>query len=120
MPASRGVSLLSSDPTQSRLSVQTLFEREKVGRLEAVSDGRWRLVEGPRGALLFDLQADPEQDRNLARSRPEVVGALQKRLERFWREAPGAVVENGVEVDLSADALRALDSLGYTSKEEQQ
>lgn len=119
---SRGVSLLAeaSDPArEGRVLLQTLFRRSSTVRLEAVSDGRWRLHQDARGTRLFDVLADPSEQRDLAAAQPEVVRRLQQQGRRFWRQAPGALVVELAESELDEESLRALDALGYTDGEEQ-
>lgn len=47
----------------------------------AVMWGKWRLV---RGTQLYDIKADPAQQRNLADERSEVVAALRDHYEKWW------------------------------------
>lgn len=48
----------------------------------AVMTERWRLVNGNQ---LFDIQADPGQETNLAEKHPEVVAELRKAYEGWWQ-----------------------------------
>ena len=118
--ASRGTSVLALDPDPERVLVQTLFRREATVRLEAVTDGRWRLIQNFQKARLYDLQADPGEEHDLARAEPQVVKGLQRQLEQYWRAAPGAIVAEGAEAALDAEALRAFDALGYTDGKEEE
>src|SRR5690606_21922758 len=46
-------------------------------REDAVLDGRWKLVEGVRGALLYDVEADPRETADL-------LAAAQPPAETEW------------------------------------
>ena len=54
-----------------------------VGRRGAIRVGRWKLVRGPAGVELFDLDADPEEAHDLAISRPDAVRRLSARLDAW-------------------------------------
>ncbi len=63
--------------------------------------------------MLFDLPADPDERTNLAAALPRQFAALTVRLRRFladWEERVPAAVE---EVELSAEEIELLRSLGY-------
>jgi arylsulfatase A-like enzyme len=89
------------------------------GPWESVSYRHWKLIrshdpDGPEPAL-FDLEADPLEQRNLARERPVVVGTLAQMLRRNRRMAARDRVE-AIRVapgDLDADAIENLRALGY-------
>jgi arylsulfatase A-like enzyme len=75
---------------------RSLFWR--AGPSRAVVDDRWKLwiaeTAGPDGGpagdhvMLFDLQNDPGERRNVAPSHPDVVAALQERL-AVWSKGLG-------------------------------
>ena len=49
------------------------------GRFRLVQDHRYKLVDGfEEKKLLFDTEADPFEDHNIAASKPEVVARLEK------------------------------------------
>jgi arylsulfatase A-like enzyme len=56
-----------------------------------VRDGRWKLVEhyDDGKVELFDLDADPEETRDLAAKQPGRAAAMRTRL-RDWRKSVGA------------------------------
>jgi arylsulfatase A-like enzyme/Flp pilus assembly protein TadD len=79
--------------------------------LQAISDGRWRLIVAPRPEL-YDFVADPAEQRNLLSEQRDVAGRLKRALaerEGSWkvREAPSTAADE----EISA----ALRSLGYLS-----
>lgn len=51
----------------------------------AVKTQRWRLLSGGR---LFDIEADPEQRRDVSGAHPEVVAKLTNRYDAFWKALP--------------------------------
>jgi arylsulfatase A-like enzyme len=72
---------------RSLLSGQTTTHREYVisgldddcGRWLMIFDGQYKLVSSPEQApLLFDLEADPLEDMNIAGQYPEIVARLKK------------------------------------------
>ncbi|MCP4376779.1 MAG: hypothetical protein GY794_11465 [bacterium] len=79
------------------LSGQTDTHREHVlvgldndlGKWRMVFDGHYKLVSSPDQApLLFDLEADPFEDANIAERHPEVVARLQALLKKGNRHMP--------------------------------
>jgi uncharacterized sulfatase len=65
----------------------------RFGKLRALRQGRWKLHgrfsgrEAVHGPKLFDLLADPGEERDVAGEHPEVIEELQQRLEAFAEEA---------------------------------
>jgi arylsulfatase A-like enzyme len=51
-------------------------------RLSSVMKDKWRLI---CGRELYDIEADPEQRRDIAVSRPEIVAELRKDYETWWQ-----------------------------------
>ena len=103
---------LPADAGEDSVDLLPLFEGESPDRplreelviessrgLATVREGRWKLIDGlgsggfsephraepepggPAGQL-YDLEADPGEQRNLFRDRPEVVARLSERLDR--------------------------------------
>ena len=85
----------------------------------AISDGRWKLVEAfatagaPAERQLFDREADPLDQNNLASEHPEVVAALAEQLEAWRSWAQERMLEPDSVDNLSAEELARLRSLGY-------
>jgi hypothetical protein len=63
------------------------------------------LIDTAEGAELYDLKADPGEERNLAAAQPDAVAALRAEGERLVTSAPGAGAASETQ-----DRLR---SLGY-------
>ena len=78
--------------------------------LVGVIDGGLKYIDLPVPEL-YDLRVDPREERNLATSDRERVGALRARLDRF-RSSPA--ISRGSE---SAEVRDRLGSLGYASGE---
>lgn len=57
------------------------IEHPQKWRKSAVMTDRWRLV---RAEELYDIEADPGQQNDLAGDRPEVVGRLREEYEKWW------------------------------------
>lgn len=89
--------------------------------LWAVVDGRWKLIENDRDDTieLYDLEADPREQRDLASEEPEVAAELRARLDEFQRTSlPVEGAHGRVEVPLDRELLEHLESIGYTGGDE--
>jgi arylsulfatase A-like enzyme/Tfp pilus assembly protein PilF len=75
--------------------------------LTALRTREWKLIDAPRREL-YRLDEDPEELRDLAPERPEVVALLTQRLESCPREP-----DYHSESVLDADTRARLESLGY-------
>jgi len=59
----------------------------------AVRNQRFRMVGKD---ALFDMEADPQQTKNVIESHPETAKAMRAAFDRFWREARPLMVNEGV------------------------
>ena len=106
----RGRNLLGPDPTTA---VDTYFEslspalNRGWAPLRGIRRGGLKYIELPI-AELYDVAADPGEQRNLAPSRDADVQALRRALAEFAAPPPSRVSE-------STDATARLRSLGYTT-----
>lgn len=57
-------------------------QRPKKWRNTAVMTDRWRLI---RGEELYDIEADPGQQKNVADQYPDVVADLRQEYDQWWR-----------------------------------
>lgn len=85
--------------------------------LYSVNDGRWKLIyrpSHPQLSELFDLRADPEESRDLAREQPAEVERLLRDLARRrpWVDRPFPADES----ELSDAERAALVALGYAEE----
>jgi arylsulfatase A-like enzyme len=71
----------------------------------AVRRGRWKLLSGPAGRALFDLDTDHAESRDRSAERPELAAELLA-----WDVGPGAA---GRAETLEAGEREALRELGY-------
>lgn len=78
--------------------------------LRAIQAGRWKYIEAPEPEL-YDLQADPGEQRNLVAAEPSRVTSLKRALEGI----AGAGAGRHASTPLTADARERLASLGYVS-----
>jgi len=78
--------------------------------LLALRTDRWKLVRAPRPEL-YDLDVDPDEDRDLAAERPELVRELDAQLEE--RIASG--VQAPVAAEIDAATREELRELGYVT-----
>ncbi|NQU21553.1 MAG: arylsulfatase, partial [Candidatus Nealsonbacteria bacterium] len=65
------------------VELQNVVDRPVKWRRCAVMTDRWRLVDGKQ---LYDVKADPGQQRNIAAEQPEVVARLRAAYERWWSD----------------------------------
>ncbi|MEM6802953.1 MAG: arylsulfatase [Bacteroidota bacterium] len=63
---------------------EILFDVSGCVRLPAIRIGKYKLT----GEELFDLEADPYEETNIAEQFPEIVAALKTRLEELGKERP--------------------------------
>jgi uncharacterized sulfatase len=119
--------LRSGEPTPRRVVFGETFAHDvaDIDRPEAsllyrwVIERQWKLLltydgqvgryarHHPRtekGPQLFDLLADPHEERNLAASHPELVGRLADRLQAWWPVTQRQVITRGN--DVPAESLR--------------
>ena len=81
--------------------------------LEAVYSEKWKLIRDDKGRRwLFDLAADPLEERNLAETQPEQVAALGKALDD-WAASAAVTRLQGKNVDLTPALKERLRALGY-------
>jgi arylsulfatase A-like enzyme len=108
-----GIDLLAQqpDPRRPRL-VMTRTSHPEQSWLAARSD-RWKAIVWPnhQEQMLFDLEADPGETRNLLLERPLVFAALGLRLRDHLAATAGEVV--GEAVDIPESEKRELRALGY-------
>jgi arylsulfatase A-like enzyme len=55
---------------------------------KAVRNGRWKYLTEGRVGLLFDLETDPGESRDVAAQNPKIVGELRKALADWEGEMP--------------------------------
>jgi arylsulfatase A-like enzyme len=76
-----------------------------------VRAGRWTyLLGGALGEELYDLEADPDESRNLTEDERRKARELRAEARRFGREVPFTVLEEGA---LPPEVLEQLKALGY-------
>jgi len=119
IPETQGRSLrpaLFGEPQEDAPSyAESVLPWETMGwsPLFSVRHSGWKLIEAPRPEL-YDLDADPEQLRNLYRSDHEEVSRLRDLLASIRGErhpdAPGAAPGGG---QLSEEDRRRLEAMGY-------
>jgi arylsulfatase A-like enzyme len=77
-------------------------------RLRAYRSEGWKLIETSKGEhFLFDLPNDPEEERDLAKEKPQELARLEGELDT-WRAAMG-IPELGAPVGSAASATDGLD-----------
>lgn len=101
-----GFDLAEDFAPPARITESVILSRYGLGGF-AVRDGQWKAIfPGEGGAELYDLEADPGEEQDLASERPELVEALRERA-----PAPAMLVGEGT---VQGDEVRdMLESLGY-------
>lgn len=118
-PEMRGESLIelatSGGPRPDRPAYGESWEAHDtlaMAPLRSLHQGDWKLVDAPRPRL-FDVSADPAEERNLAGDDPARLAAMRQALaELVAASQPGSGGTGSVVDDDTADALAAL---GYAS-----
>ncbi len=83
--------------------------------LRVMRDGAWKYILAPRPEL-YNLEADPGENRDLAAAEPQTAGRLRTALEGLLRaERNRARSTPTASPALSADVLQKLGALGYVS-----
>ncbi|HED66887.1 MAG TPA: hypothetical protein ENJ09_15195 [Planctomycetes bacterium] len=110
-PANHGTDLLGELPTDRIVPAQ-VRRPGAPDRWQSVTGERWRLVVSAKGQMLFDLDADPGELRDLAPSNHELVQSLASRAEAMLEELAPLGERAQAEV-LSAEDHSRLGALGY-------
>jgi len=71
----------TGDRIDDRMLVVQIGAHPKKGDA-AVMRGKWRMVKGN----LYNIEEDPHQDTNLASKHPEVLEAMRKNYDQWWKE----------------------------------
>jgi arylsulfatase A-like enzyme len=86
----------------------------EVASEQVEKHGRGFLPETPKRRVLFDLEADPEERRDLLSDEPDPeLAEAAAELDRHLRTFLPAVAPEVEEVELDADMVRKLEALGY-------
>ena len=117
-----GRSLLQPLP-DDRVAGQSLVPRGDHTRWWAVSDGRYRAVwnEQTPTPRLFDVLADPGEQRDLAAGDPERVERMLTSWQRVVDRGAATAVDLGRAIETRDDpaTLEALRSLGYLNSDDE-
>jgi len=120
-PGIQGTSLIPFIQRKKKTDLETLIEtvypKENFNwaPLAGLISGRWKYIRAPKEEL-YDLKADPAENRNLISSRPKEAAGLRAGLEKSIKESlvPGSSGKR----TLSAEEQDRLRSLGYVDYSE--
>ena len=106
-----GSDLLARPKPKEEQRVFTQYSSVRYG----IQTADWKLIETNKTLLieLFDLRADPAEERNVASKFPGVVRELRERLAEWKSNQTDHVISDRGEVELSDDRIEKLKSLGY-------
>jgi arylsulfatase A-like enzyme/cytochrome c-type biogenesis protein CcmH/NrfG len=92
---------------------ETYYPRYHYGwsQLEALRDGRFKLVAAPRPEL-YDLRADPHETRDLSAAEPERVAAFTRVLDELRTRLAGRAAAAGPQA-VDRETEERLQALGY-------
>lgn len=77
----------------------------------SLTTGKWKYISSTKPEL-YDLESDPEETNNLVKQKPELARDLEQLLSRRYE----AMVSGDAEdVEMEAEAQRAIEALGYSS-----
>jgi arylsulfatase A-like enzyme len=116
----RGIAFAEAFPPMNLVSV---IERRNPALLETlhlmkvrrgVYDGDHKLaLVGDKVESLFDVAADPAEERDLATNNPAVVASLQQKMKHFVAEAQSQRLGNVDNGEVSDEVIDNLRALGY-------
>jgi len=104
-----GMSLTAAAGMRNR-DVIVEYRKHGMAMTRAIISGRWKLIQHFKDPALYDIEADPGEDRNLYRPGHEAVGALMSRL-AVWSKSVGTAGRPATPMD--AETIRRLRSVGY-------
>jgi len=114
------VSAMRGAPLDAR-PVLTEVQSTQYGKSESLAVGRWKLIrrDPEPSMLLFDLEADPEEKRNVAAEHPELVAELIEQMESTTKRARALSTHYGgpLRLQLSPNETKSLRQLGYLEGE---
>lgn len=114
----RGTSLFAEALPADRVSSQVVRQPGAPERWIAATDGRWRLVqEGTNAPKLFDVAADPGEERDLAAANAARMQELAGRL-RAYEASHAAPPIAPVRLAPTSENQRALRNTGYEGDDE--
>ncbi len=112
-----GTNLITAEPPGDRVAIQMLgFDDGRTG-IRTINDQRWRLhLDGEETVRLYDLEADPGEEHDVAAAHPDVIAALRARYAQALKNDSGETIES-VDRILSDEERRILNGLGYGDSE---
>ncbi len=109
----QGESLVSLFTASAESSPRSAYSQ--LGQREAVRLRAHKLVVGPTGRSLYDVEADPAEEHDLLAELPEVKRLLDNELADWREQEEGrrALLPKAPTADLSSDTTERLRALGY-------
>jgi arylsulfatase A-like enzyme/Tfp pilus assembly protein PilF len=107
--------LLSAGNSGATAYSETFYPFNSFGwsPLHALQTSQYHYIDAPEPEL-YDLAADPGEQKNVAESQPATAAVLRDKLHALLKKNPFAAVR-GAGPNLSADSLAKLRALGYAA-----
>ena len=118
LPGESLLPLMAGEARDHVVFSQANTAAEERARFRSVREGRWRLVaqlRGP-GRWLFDLEQDPDEERDVGAEHPEVVARLDALLRAREEEDGRERAQHGPPLSLEAGRDPDLERLGYVGR----
>lgn len=114
IPKTDGVSLVKIEAEPATSSREVYAEamyplRFGWAQLRSLRADRFKFIEAPRPEL-YDLDADPSEQRNIVAQYPQVAEAMRRRIRSI---DPGVGAPRSAPVDVDRATLQRIGSLGY-------
>ena len=114
-----GLNLLDTEFESGRVISQSVWEPGEAKRWQGATDGRWRWLQNQAGEMLFDLEADPNEETNKLQSHPGEAQRLRAAF-KTQLESLGALGERAVKAASSAQDMENMKALGYAGGDEEE
>ena len=108
----KGVSVLSEGNSAAYFESRYTYLHFGWAQLHGMREAKWKLIDAPEPEL-YDLETDPAERSNVAGKNPDVVARLRSE----WKELASSQT-SAPRVQLNEESKSALESLGYTTSQQ--
>jgi len=110
-----GTSRVTSEPPADRVAIQMLgfVKGDDRANIRTINNERWRLhLDGDGTVRLYDLEADPGEEHDVAAAHPDVIAMLRARFAEALSSDTGKTIE-GIQRTMTDEERRIMEGLGY-------